>query len=130
MTLIKYNPYVSNRYPGSFVNLFDKFFYDRLEDSSADRFLPSANILETEKAYTVQLAVPGMNKEDFNRNPDDENQVFENQQQKILPHNVNEPLLYEENLKRRLLLITEKTSDLICFTKFIEACEIKCQRTY
>jgi len=48
------------------VNLFDKFFYDRLEDSSADRFLPSANILETEKAYEVQLAVPGMKKEDFN----------------------------------------------------------------
>ena len=66
MTLIKYNPYVRNRYPGSFVNLFDKFFYDRLEDSSADRFLPSANILETEKAYEVQLAVPGMKKEDFN----------------------------------------------------------------
>ena len=66
MTLIKYNPYVRKRYPGSFVNLFDKFFYDRLEDSSVDRFLPSANILETEKAYEVQLAVPGMNKEDFN----------------------------------------------------------------
>ena len=66
MTLIKYNPYVRNRYPGSFVNLFDKFFYDRLEDSSADRFLPSANILETEKAYEVQLAVPGMKKEAFN----------------------------------------------------------------
>ena len=66
MTLIKYNPYVRNSYPGSFVNLFDKFFYDKLEDSSADRFLPSANILETEKTYEVQLAVPGMKKEDFN----------------------------------------------------------------
>ena len=66
MTLIKYNPYVRNRYPGSYVNLFDKFFYDRLEDSSADRFLPSANILETEKSYEVHLAVPGMKKEDFN----------------------------------------------------------------
>jgi len=66
MTLMKYNPYVRNRYPGSYVNLFDKFFYDRLEDSSADRFLPSANILETENVYEVQLAVPGMKKEDFN----------------------------------------------------------------
>ena len=66
MTLIKYNPYVRNRYPGSYVNLFDKFFYDKLEDSSTNRFLPSANILETEKAYEVQLAVPGMKKEDFN----------------------------------------------------------------
>ena len=66
MTLIKYNPYVRNRYPGSFVNLFDKFFYDRLEDSSVDRFLPSANILESETTYEVQLAVPGMKKENFN----------------------------------------------------------------
>ena len=66
MTLIKYNPYVGKSYPGSFVNLFDKFFYDKLEDSSADRFLPSANILETEKTYEVHLAVPGMKKEDFN----------------------------------------------------------------
>jgi HSP20 family protein len=63
---MKYNPYVRNRYPGSYVNLFDKFFYDRLEDSSADRFLPSANILETENVYEVQLSVPGMKKEDFN----------------------------------------------------------------
>jgi HSP20 family protein len=37
-----------------------------LEDSSVDRFLPSANILETEKAYEVQLAVPGMKKDNFN----------------------------------------------------------------
>ena len=66
MTLMKYNPYVRNRYPGSYVNLFDKFFYDRLEDSSVDRFLPSANILETENVYAVQLSVPGMKKEDFN----------------------------------------------------------------
>ena len=65
MTLIKYNPYVRNHFPGSFVSLFDKFFYDQLEDSSADRFLPSANILENEKIYEVHLAVPGMKKENF-----------------------------------------------------------------
>lgn len=30
-----------------------------------DRFLPQANILETEKTYEVHLAVPGMKKENF-----------------------------------------------------------------
>jgi HSP20 family protein len=71
MTLIKYNPYVRKRYPGTFVNLFDKFFYDSLEDSSVDRFLPKANIIETEKTYEVHMAVPGMQKEDFNINLED-----------------------------------------------------------
>jgi HSP20 family protein len=37
-----------------------------MEDSSVRRFLPNANILEHEKSYEVQLAVPGMKKEDFN----------------------------------------------------------------
>jgi HSP20 family protein len=45
--------------------LFDKFFYDQLEDSSVDRFLPSANILERENSYEVHLSVPGMKKENF-----------------------------------------------------------------
>ncbi len=66
MTLIKYNPNYRSALPGSFKNLFDTFFYDSMEDSSVDRFLPGANVLEHEKQYEVQLAVPGMNKNDFN----------------------------------------------------------------
>ncbi len=66
MTLIKYNPRLRNSHPGSFVNFFDSFFYDSLEDSSANRFLPQANILENEKSYELQLAVPGLKKDDFN----------------------------------------------------------------
>ena len=66
MTLIKYNPRLRNNHPGSFVNFFDSFFYDSLEDSSANRFLPQANILENEKSYELQLAIPGLKKEDFN----------------------------------------------------------------
>lgn len=73
MTLVKYNPYVRRHFPGSFVSLFDKFFYDQLEDSSVDRFLPSANILEREKTYEIQLAVPGMKKENFSIDLEDGN---------------------------------------------------------
>ncbi len=66
MTLIKYNPNYRRIVPGSFNSLFDKFFYDTLEDSSVNRFLPQANVLESEKYYEIHLAVPGMKKDAFN----------------------------------------------------------------
>lgn len=65
MTLIKYNPNHRTSESDPFLNLFDKFFYDTLEDSSVNRFLPQANILETEKYYEIQMAIPGMKKGDF-----------------------------------------------------------------
>ena len=65
MTLIKYNPNHRSVSSDPFLNLFDKFFYDTLEDSSASRFLPQANILETEKVYEIQMAIPGMKKDGF-----------------------------------------------------------------
>jgi len=66
MTLIKYNPNHRTAASDPFLNLFDKFFYDTLEDSSVSRFLPQANILEAEKYYEVQMAIPGMKKSAFN----------------------------------------------------------------
>lgn len=66
MTLIKYNPNHRTAASDPFLNLFDKFFYDTLEDSSVRRFLPQANILETEKYYEIQMAIPGMKKSEFN----------------------------------------------------------------
>ena len=71
MTLIKYNPTRRGLVRDPFVSLFDKFFYDTLEDSSVNRFLPNANILETEKYYEVHVAAPGLKKEDFNINLED-----------------------------------------------------------
>lgn len=71
MTLIKYNPNYRSNVSDSFLNLFDKFFYDTLEDSSVSRFLPGANVLEHEKNYEVQMSVPGMKKDDFNINVED-----------------------------------------------------------
>ena len=71
MTLIKYNPQKRGLVRDSYVNLFDKFFYDTLEDSSVNRFLPKSNILENEKNYQLQIAVPGLKKEDFNINLED-----------------------------------------------------------
>jgi len=65
MTLIKYNPNHRTAASDPFLSLFDKFFYDTLEDSSVSRFLPQANILESEKTYEIQMAIPGMKKDDF-----------------------------------------------------------------
>jgi HSP20 family protein len=66
MTMIKYNPNHRTAASDPFLSLFDKFFYDTLEDSSASRFLPQANILESEKSYEIQMAIPGMKKGEFN----------------------------------------------------------------
>ncbi|MBR9998071.1 MAG: Hsp20/alpha crystallin family protein [Cyclobacteriaceae bacterium] len=66
MTLIKYNPNHRSTSSDPFLSMFDKFFYDTLEDSSARRFLPQANILESEKTYEIHMAIPGMKKDGFN----------------------------------------------------------------
>ena len=65
MAIIKYNPVYRDHVPGTFPSLFNKFFYDNLEDSSIKRFLPSADVLENENNYMVNLSVPGMSKSDF-----------------------------------------------------------------
>lgn len=56
----------------SFSNLFDDFFNTEIGDwkrknfSATNTTLPKVNISESDEAYTVEVAVPGMNKEDFN----------------------------------------------------------------
>jgi HSP20 family protein len=40
--------------------------YTKKELSSLESTLPSANVDETEKDYTIELAIPGMKKEDLN----------------------------------------------------------------
>lgn len=67
MSLIRYNPFVSDFTPTSFSTLVDRFFNDSLARSggSASYFVPRVDVLENEKSYEVHVAVPGMNKEDF-----------------------------------------------------------------
>lgn len=66
MTLVKFNPERKNSalLPG-FNDIFesvlgDTFFSDRRLNS-----VPLANISETNEAYQIELAVPGLQKEDF-----------------------------------------------------------------
>lgn len=65
MALIKFKPNSPSFDP------FDAFFNDFFEGESLPKrmgrnsFVPSANIREGEKSFNVDLAVPGMKKDDF-----------------------------------------------------------------
>jgi HSP20 family protein len=67
MSLIRYNSTLNDFVPTSFSNLIDRFFNESLSRSggSAYSFVPRVDVIENEKAYEIHVAVPGMNKEDF-----------------------------------------------------------------
>ena len=67
MSLIRYNSALNEYAPTSFSNLIDRFFNDKLTRSggSAYSFVPRVDIIEEEKAFEVHVAVPGMSKDDF-----------------------------------------------------------------
>ena len=68
MTLVKRN---NNYYP-SLPNFFNRFFNDELMDwnnlnfSSTNTSLPAVNVKEDDNKYTIEVAAPGMKKDDFN----------------------------------------------------------------
>lgn len=63
MSLIRYN---TNEYvPATFSSLVDRFFNDTLTRSGGSSFQPRVDIVESEKAFELHVAAPGMNKEDF-----------------------------------------------------------------
>lgn len=69
MNLVRYNPGLRNLSSSSFNSILDRFFNDTFDDSQVTRgsnFSPAVDIVEKEKAFELELAVPGMKKEDFN----------------------------------------------------------------
>jgi HSP20 family protein len=66
MSLVRYST-ANDFAPTSFSNLIDRFFSDSLARSggSSYSFVPKVDILENEKGYEVSLAVPGLSKDDF-----------------------------------------------------------------
>jgi len=68
MTLIRTN---QDLFP-SFSSLFDEFFNSGLADwrrhnySASNTSLPKVNIKEDENGFVVEMAAPGMDKDDFN----------------------------------------------------------------
>ena len=66
MSIVRYST-ANDFVPTSFSNLIDRFFNDSLARSggSAYSFVPRVDILEEEKSFEIHVAVPGMNKDDF-----------------------------------------------------------------
>jgi HSP20 family protein len=70
MTLVKFNSEKRNNgslLPG-FNDVFDSIFNDTLFNDRLTSRVPAANISETESDFHVELAAPGLRKEDFKLN--------------------------------------------------------------
>lgn len=64
MTLVKFNNKTRNTAP-YFNNVFDSLFSDAINKNQSVNKVPSVNIYENETAYKIELAAPGLTKEDF-----------------------------------------------------------------
>lgn len=67
MSIVRYNTVLDDFVPTTFNHLVNRFFNESTGRSggSAYSFVPKVDIIETEKSFEIQLAVPGMKKEDF-----------------------------------------------------------------
>jgi HSP20 family protein len=63
MKLVRYNQ-LDPQVPASFSGMLDRFFHDSI-GSSLRQFNPAVDIAEDEKSYEIQMAVPGIKKQDF-----------------------------------------------------------------
>lgn len=67
MTLVNFNNRTRNSAP-HFNNVFDSLFNEALNKNYAVNKMPAVNILETATDYKIELAAPGLSKEDFQIN--------------------------------------------------------------
>ena len=65
MTLVKFNPQKNNTLMPGFNDVFDSIFNDTFFADRMVTRVPAANISETADHYHVELAAPGLKKEDF-----------------------------------------------------------------
>ena len=68
MTLVKFNPNNGNKKNGlmpAFNDVFDSIFNDTFFSDRMMSRVPAANISESRDHYYVELAAPGLKKEDF-----------------------------------------------------------------
>ena len=85
--------------PSVFNDLFDTEFMPK-----ANCTAPAINVKESDKAYTVELAAPGMKKEDFNVHINDEGNLI------IKMESKNEKKEEDKNtryLRRELLILPD-----------------------
>lgn len=67
MSIVRYNSALNDFVPTTFSNLIDRFFTESVGRSggAAYSFVPRVDVFEDEKGFEVHVAVPGMSKEDF-----------------------------------------------------------------
>jgi len=71
MTLVKFNNGLKNTSANSFFSdVFDSLINDSFLSDKLIARVPAVNIAETENEFYVELAVPGLKKEDFKINLD------------------------------------------------------------
>ena len=78
-TLVRRN---QNWLPDIFNDFFDNNWVERVNST-----LPAVNVIETANEYKVELAAPGLTKDDFNVHVDEENNLVVNVEKK---HEENE----------------------------------------
>jgi len=67
MTLIQYNRPDISTAGKHFSDIMDEFFNEAVANRSST-FTPSINVSETEDQFSIEVEVPGMNKDDININ--------------------------------------------------------------
>lgn len=77
-------------------SIFNDFF-DNDWMVKANATAPAINVLETEKEYKVEVAAPGMTKEDFNVHIDEENNLVISMEKKTENKEENKEESKEEN---------------------------------
>lgn len=71
MTLVKFNPEKkSNSLVTNFNNVFDSIFTDSFFSDRMLSRVPAVNISESQDQFHIELAAPGLKKEDFKLNLD------------------------------------------------------------
>jgi HSP20 family protein len=70
MTLVKFNNNAKNTLMPGFNDVFDSIFNDTFFNDRLIARVPAVNISESENNYHVELAAPGLKKEDFKLNLD------------------------------------------------------------
>ncbi len=63
MTLVRYNNWVPKFFDDTFMKELDQWF--DINQRQPRQHLPAVNVKEDNEAYQIEVAVPGMKKEDF-----------------------------------------------------------------
>ena len=63
MSIIRYN--ANDFVPTSFSTMIDRFFNESLARTGGSTFVPKVDIAEGEKSFELQIAAPGLSKDDF-----------------------------------------------------------------